>query len=184
MGCYKQLIFSVICLLCSISFCACGFFTNSNENVFSQYDPTELDSDDYPFAEETAKNILQFINQAEKESLMEMFAESVISEYDVNKQIDDFMEFFQGESSSYENVRCGIRESSFREECYTYKSVRILIEEVVTDLDEKYDIELEYVLVCEEDETQVGISKLFIRDSDDPLGNQCLIGKGGSYRND
>ncbi len=180
---YKQLILGIMCLMCCVSICACGFSSNSSGNISIKYDPSDLDSDDYPFAEETAKNVLKYLEHDENESLMKMFAESVIFKYDINKQIDDAMEFFQGESASYENIRCGIRESSYREESYTYKSVRIVVENVVTDSNEEYDIELEYILVSEEDETQVGISKLFIRDSDDPLRNLCLIGEGGDYSN-
>ncbi len=162
-------------MMCSVCIFACND---------KKYNPADLDSDDYPFAEETAENVLEYLDCDKDESLLAMFSESAIQGFDVDKQIDDAMDFFQGESTSYKTIRCGIRESKFREETYTYKSVRIVIEDVATDSDAEYDIELEYVLVCEEDKTQIGISKLFIRDTDESLENYCLIGEGGNYSND
>ena len=178
----KRIVIALILVLCSLAVCSCGLssFKNSKDSL-SKYNPSELNADDYPFAKETMMTILKCFNEDDSVSLKELFSETLMLEYDIDKQIEEAMKFYKDNCVSHADVRCGIRESNFREERYIYKNIRIVMEDVVTDKNNKYDIEVECVLVNDDDKTQVGLSKLFISDSNNSLETYCLIGDGGNY---
>lgn len=147
----------------------------------SEYIPRESGSDDYPFAESTIETVLKCLDENDSQTLKELFSESVILKYDVDKQIEDAMTFYEGKSNSYDDVRNGIRRADFRKDHYVYKSIRTVMGNIITDNNKTYTIELEYILVDDKDETNIGLSKLFVRDFYDPIKNRCLVGDDGDY---
>ena len=137
-----------------------------------------------PFAKSTMAAVLKCLDEDDCDSLKALFSEAVISEYDIDKQIDEAMEFYEGVSVSHDTVHNEIQSSHFRVDYYSYKSIRTTMDNVVTDQGGKYDIEVIYVLVDEEDASQIGISQLFIWNSDNPEECYYLLGYNGNFPKD
>lgn len=179
----KKKILVIILLLCCFSMYSCN--TTSipfiADNGPSEYIPRDWGSDDYPFAKETMIEVLRCLDENDKETLKSLFSESVASGYDLDKQIEEAMIFYEGKSNSHDDVSNEIRRADFRKDHYAYKSIRTVIDNVITDNNKTYMIECVYILVDDKDETNIGLSKLFINDFYDPIGNYYLVGDDGDY---
>lgn len=166
----KKLINKIIILSLCFIFCSCGI-------SLKKYDPSVRFADDYPFAEETMMTVLKCFDEKDTETLKGLFSESVASEYDLDKQIEEAMNCYEGKSTSHDDVRSGISEAHFNKDHYEYKSIRTVMDNITTDNDKAYMIEFIYVLVDEKDETQIGLDKLFLRDPNKPDKDEiCSVG--------
>lgn len=89
--------------LCSFIFCSCS-------SSLQEYDPSDLSDDDYPFAEETMMTVLKCFDEKDTETLKSLFSESVVSAYDLDKQIEEAMNYYEGRSTSHDDVSSDISE--------------------------------------------------------------------------
>lgn len=170
-----KVIISLIC--CGVTACviavSCGIsYISEKLNLKDQkeYDPTKIWSDDYPFAEETMLAVLKCFDERDKETLKSMFSEKAKSSYNLDKEIDIAMDFYEGKSVSRDRVHNDIGNSYSKKDennmpiCHMYKSIRTTIRSIITDSNKEYMIEMIYILVNEEDEKSIGISGITISD--------------------
>lgn len=156
---------------------SCGM-SSLKDNSSGNYDPSKISANDYPFAKETMLTVLKCFDKKDKETLKSLFSESVSSKNKLDKQIENALVVYEGKSISHNDIRSGIYQNSSKDGHYEYKSIRVVSENIVTDNDKTYTIEMIYVLINEKDNTQTGISKIFLRDSYDKYGiNLAFIGE-------
>lgn len=172
----KKILVLLIFSLCSFVLCSCDMPSIVNRSS-SEYNPSDWSADDYPFAEETMMTVLKSFDEKDKKTLKDLFSKSNVSEFDLDKQIEEALKCYEGKSTSHDDVRSGISESHFNKDHYEYKSIRTVMDNIMTDNDKAYMIEFIYVLVDEEDETQIGLDTLFLRDPNQPDKDViCSIG--------
>ncbi len=174
----KKICSVLICFLCGLFFFSCDI---TNSNNISEYSPIDWDANDMPFAKSTITTVLKCLNENDHASLKNLFSEAVTLQYDIDKQIEEAMDFYEGVSTYHNKIENEIFSTQFRVDHYSYKSIRTTMDNVITDNGSKYDIEMIYVLVDEEDDAQIGISQLFIWNSDNPEECYYLLGYNGSF---
>lgn len=172
----KKIFTLLIFSLCSFVLCSCSMSSIINDSS-SEYDPNDLFADDYPFAEETMMTVLKCFDEKDTETLKSLFSESVVSAYDLDKQIEEAMNYYEGRSTSHDDVSSDISESNYSQDHYVYKSIRTVMDNIMTDNNKAYRIDFIYVLVDEKDETKIGLDTLFLRDPNQPDKDViCSIG--------
>ena len=83
----KKIIYLLFCVVC---LAAC-----KSSNID---DPTDINSYDRPFATEIMQKIITAFDEEDSEVLMELFSEDVKQHYDIEKQIEEAMEYYKGKS--------------------------------------------------------------------------------------
>ena len=131
------------------------------------YDAADLFADDSKFAEEKMLSVLNCFDDNDTAGLKELFSESVVKHNELDKQIEKAFDSYDGKSVSHKEAECEICQSECGKDHYTYKSIRIIMDNVVTNSNKEYFIELVYVLVNEEDPSQVGLLQLSLYDAKD-----------------
>jgi len=173
----KEFLILILYLLLGFVLCSCGV-ASSLGNTSKEYNPSEISANDYPFAVKTMESVLKCFNENDKETLKKLFSESISSKNELDKQIENALVVYEGKSISHNDIRSGIYQKSSKDGQYEYKSIRVVLENVVTDNDKTYNIEMIYVLVNEKDTAQIGISKIFLRDPNNIAGdNIAFIGE-------
>ncbi len=159
----------IIAVSCGISYIS----EKLNLKEPKEYDPREWRSNDQPYAEEIMLNVLKCFDEKDKKTLKNMFsAQKVSSCLDLDKRIDEAMNYYEGQSVSHDEPRCSACSSHFNRDHYEYKSVLIKTENIVTDTGKTYPkIELIYVLVSDEDPSKIGLVSIYFSDEN---GNVIL----------
>ena len=75
-----------------------AFLSFSSCNSKDDYDPTDIDSYNRPFAVETMQKIITAFDNEDSETLEKLFSEVAKQNYDIEKQIEEAMEYYKGKS--------------------------------------------------------------------------------------
>jgi len=142
------------------------------------YNPKELGSNDYPFALETMQKIVTAFDEEDSEALVEMFSDRARENYDIEGQIEEALEYYNGKSiSSVDKLTCCDRTSAhIKDGSYKYKTINFVLLNMETDAGEEYSIDVYYVLVDEEEPSRIGLSQIFFIDPEDNVGFELAIG--------
>ena len=154
----------IMSFLCSIILSSCSLPLDLNES--SEYNPRDLFSRDYPFAKETALEVIRCLDSDDSEALKSLISDDVVLGCNIDERINELFDFYKGKSVSYERISSGIQSSEYRKDHYQYKAIEIDIDDILTDENESYSLELWYVLVDDENPSQIGISKIFFRNDE------------------
>ena len=151
----------MIAVSCGISYISDKF----NPKEAKEYNPREWRANDHPYAEEIMLNVLKCFDEKDKEALKNMFSKKAQSAYNFEKEIDEAMDLYDGKSVSHDEIYCGAQGAHFNRNHYEYKSVLIKTENIVIDTGKTYPkIELTYVLVSDENPSEIGLRSIFFSD--------------------
>lgn len=160
-----KLIFPVLfCIMLS----SCGMISSVMEES-EEYDPADIFANDYPFAEETALKVVDCLNESDEEGLKALLSESVLSQEDVDAQIDELFDFYKGKSVSHNEVRRNEASTESRDGRYVFKILEIDVHQILTDENETYNLEFYYGVVDDKNPSNIGILKLWFRDEEGRL---------------
>ena len=154
------------------------FLSFSSCNLKDDYDPTDINSYDRPLAVETMQKIITAFDNEDSETLEELFSEVAKQNYDIEKQIEEAMEYYKGKSvNPCEDVSYFFTNSSkISDNKYYYKSIQFMLLNMETDAGESYSFNVFYTLVDENDPSQIGLSKIYFIDPEDNVGYELAIG--------
>ena len=137
------------------------------------YDPHESSLDqDIEYTKSVCADVIRCFDEGDAESLKQLFSEYSIEISDLDADIEYAMEIYDGRSISYDySHRRGSTDVS--NGYYYYKSSVGYIENLVTDSNREYYIQVKVVLVSDDEPEKVGIKTIEIMDPNNE--NQTLI---------
>lgn len=95
-----------------------------------------------------------------------LLSESVLSQEDVDAQIDELFDFYKGKSISHNDVRRNEASTESRDGRYVFKILEIDVHQILTDENETYNLEFYYGVVDDKNNSNIGILKLWFRDEE------------------
>jgi len=110
--------------------------------------------------------------------LLELFSEAAKENYDLEKQIDEAMEYYKGKSlEPCTDVTYFLTNSeAIADNKYYYKSISFLLLNMKTDAGETYSFDVFYTRVDENNPSRVGLSKIYFKPPEDNVGYILAIG--------
>lgn len=122
-------------------------------------------------AREQCEIVLQCLDEDDVEGLKKIICYSTLETRDIGNQIDIAMDFFEGKTTSYEDITTS--------EICSYSNGKIeklvlssQIRNIVTDIGKEYEIFVSSYIICSEDREREGICEILIKGS----GSECKIG--------
>lgn len=168
----KFIILILFCIL--LSSCSYPLLDKTKDS----YNPAEPGADDYSFAEETGLEVLRCLDENDVEGFKTLLSEATMSKPNAEKQIEMLFDFYEGISTSHDEVRSGKSSAKFREDHYEYKSIYIYIHNIMTDEGKSYNLEFYYVLVDSDDPSKIGISEIVFRDDNGDFALRIFANDG------
>lgn len=151
---------SIIFLFASMTFiftgCFKGSFINSDK-----------------IAKQQCEAVLEYLDNDDVEGLKSMFCNKTVSSLDLDEQIQDAMNVFEGKTISYQALT-SIGGRSYENGQITRLDITPSIINIVTDTDKEYEITFYSYLICVDDRDKEGISKISIKFEN---GQECIIGE-------
>lgn len=121
-----------------------------------------------------AEDVFNYLKNKDAEGLKSLFCDKIIdSSEDLDDQIKEAMDFFDGKIVSYEQISSGSGGSSNRNGKTVELSATPHIKGIITDTGEKYEIFFNTYIIITDYEDRVGISQLTIKSDD---GRKCVVG--------
>ncbi len=120
-----------------------------------------------------AEQIIECLNNNNSKELKSMFSKYSTDSYDLDNQIKELFDFFDGEIVSYDDFDSGTGQETISKGKTTLLTISPIIKNVVTDTGKVFEIRFFAYLACEDDENEVGISSIIISSSD---GDECIVG--------
>lgn len=121
-----------------------------------------------------SEELLQYLNDKDEKGLKSMFCNSTKSSTNFDNQIEEVMDFFEGEITTEDPEIITSSGGSVRGGKTKKIHISPHITNVETDAGKSYDIKFYSYLVNTEYEDKVGISKLLIKSED---GKECVVGE-------
>ena len=121
----------------------------------------------------TCDKIINYLENGDNEGLKKMFCNKTLDNENIDEEIEDAIDFFNGKVKSYDVKILGSGES-FRDGKREYLSISPRIENIVTDTNNQYKIEVYYYIVYRDDIDKEGISEITIESE---TGEKCTIGQ-------
>lgn len=158
----KKAIIILMAILCCCTIAACSF----ESDVSSEYNPSFWGSVDNDFAKDTMRTVVTCLIEKDTSKLSEMFSKTLLDENSLlERKIILISDLLTTDVLSYGEISCEIKSSSFEKNHYTFKSIRVVLEDIFVNDQEDYYLELWYTLVDENNPNNIGISKLILRDN-------------------
>lgn len=129
-----------------------------------EYDPRDVLADDYPFATETMSEVLRCFNEKDSEALKSLFSQQLSSASNIDEQLENAMNYYEGRSVSHDEVRCMDKSThSLGNGYYSLKIISVDMKNIITDADKTYDLKFWYVLVNDDAPSEIGLYKIFFK---------------------
>ena len=132
---------------------------------------------------ENCKDILKYLDDGDKEKLKNMFCKKILFAEEeeeeeeriqiLDRQIEEAIDFFEGRTVSYK-TKTSIGTISSEHGIVTRLRLNVIIEDIKTDTDKKYNVKFYLYLICEEDRDIEGITKISIKSDS---GEERVIGQ-------
>ena len=153
----------IIGLMILVFLCSCGI-NHSNDNVTNQYSSKEPLKEDYKFAKDIALKVIDYLDKENIEDFKELLSDSIITQDDLDEQIEVLFNFCENGNVTSKDITTEYGASHYEYNHYSFKSVKVTIEDAIVLDDECYNIDFYYVLTDEDNKRNIGLSKLLIRD--------------------
>lgn len=150
----KKYICYFILLLC-IFLCSC--VDNREKNDDNKY----------------ALKVLCCFDNNDSQALENMFSEFARSKYNINRDVESVMDFYDGKLINYE-IKCSTLSSSYDKNGILDKQVKCNINKILTDSGHIYELEIYIYTICKEDPNIIGIDKIKVTDES---GKSISIGR-------
>jgi hypothetical protein len=121
-----------------------------------------------------AKELLGYLSENDAEGVKSMFCDQTKESPDLDQQIEDALEFFEGKVITDDPMILVGSEEAMEKGRVTWLNVSPSIEEIETNAGKTYKILFYSYLVCAENEEIVGVSEIDIYSAD---GEVCTIGE-------
>jgi len=155
-----KLIKLICCVICCILMCSCRK-TSSGNVESSKYNPSDLYANDYNYAKEVALKVIGCLENEDKAAFKNMLSDTALRLNDVEEQIDTLFEFCKEHNLSCDVIKSDIASSKRQNKTYTYKSIRIVVENALQNDNGLYDLEFFYVLVDDSNSKSIGVSQMY-----------------------
>lgn len=152
-------------LIVSIVFIISSIFIGCSKSQFKVISSNKI-------AKQNCKIVLNSLECGDKEALKKLFCNKVKCSTEIDSQIQDAINFFEGKAVSYD-ISTDAGESSYRNGKVDYMNVQPQITDIVTDANKKYNIIFYMYIVCLDDQDKVGVSKICIKSDS---GEELIIG--------
>ena len=154
----KYLIIILICLI-GISSSGCAV---------SQV--LENKADNQKHAEEVSKKLIRYINEKDVDGIEQLFNQYSRNEDKLRKDIEDFLDYIDGEIEDYDFNYRGEISSSIRDGKWTKQETQTQLENIITDTGKKYyQIAFCEYVIYTEDKDKIGIALLTLHDENNKL---------------
>ena len=157
-----------VILLIMVAFTGCSFINKDTEKNEDYQSPKE-------YATEQSEYIMECIVNKDKEGLKSVFSKHIAETHNLDKEIDEFFEFIDGEIISYdepEGYEGGYR---MRYGEYTEKVLTGEINNILTKNGANYSVGMRMYSIYKENRDHEGVSIINIIKEGDTL-KQCAIG--------
>lgn len=115
-------------------------------------------------SEDKSKKILNYLQDEDSEGLKKMFCQKVKNTEDLDSQIEDAFDFFDGKVISHDNILSNESQTVKKGEV-TYLYISPRIENIKTDSTKTYNIYVCYYVVNINNKDLEGLSKIIIEDN-------------------
>ena len=158
----------IIILLAVLVLTGCSVTNKTDEKKEEYQSPKE-------YATEQSEYIMECIVNKDKQGLKSVFSEHISETHDLDKEIDEFFEFIDGEIVSYDEPEG--YEGGYTMEYGKYKEKELQgeIKNIKTNKDEKYGISIHIYQIHENDKDKVGVNYISVLDENSWIGE-------GAYR--
>lgn len=129
--------------------------------------------------EERSLEVLECFDKHDKESLMEMFAPAISSNYSLSEQIDKVFAIYDSKSVKYERLDAEGFSSGKKDGVYYLREYRGAILDIELENDEMFNLIIYMCYVDDKNPDMIGIKKIYLKDDED-----CNLRIIGSYNND
>ena len=146
-------------LIVMFVFVGCSFINEDDEQKKENQLPKE-------YATEQGKYIMECIVNKDKEGLKSVFSKHIAETHDLDKEIDEFFEFIDGEIISYDEPEGYEGGYTMRDGGYTEKELYGEIDNIKTDKGKTYSIGYQSYSIYKSKESYVGVRIVNIRDED------------------
>lgn len=156
----KKIIFTFMLMICTALFSSCVSIDVYDPHGF--YPEQEATQN-----EEILKEIIACFDNKDVETLKNMFSSYVQSTCNLDEQIEIAFSNYKGVSTSYDGFwDSGIISSHIKNGNYRMKMIGADMREIITDENEIYFIKFRRFVVYDNDESQLGVCKIYLCDSD------------------
>jgi len=152
----KQL---AVVLLVMVVLTGCSFINKDEDKKEENQTPKE-------YATEQSEYIMECIVNKDKEGLKSVFSKHIAETHDLDKEIDEFFEFIDGEIVSYDEPEGHEGGYKMKEGEYTEKKLYGEIDNIKTDKGKTYSIGYQSYSIYKSNEEYVGVRIVNIRDED------------------
>ncbi len=114
---------------------------------------------------ELALEVLRCLDEEDTESLKSLFCEEIQNTHNLDEEIKEAMEYYDGKTVEYSNIQIGGGDS-MRDGKIVKLGVVPVVRNIETDAQRKYKIAIHSYLIYEEKQNLVGITYINIIDED------------------
>ena len=118
-------------------------------------------------ATEQSKYIMECIVNKDKEGLKSVFSKHVSETHDLDKEIEEFFAFIDGEIVSYDEPEGNEGGYTRRDGEYTEKMLNGHTKKIITDVGKEYRVSFMMYQICKANEEKVGVKRITIIDKTD-----------------
>ncbi len=154
----KKILCVILLIINMVSMCGCA---NGAPNEFKE-------------GKSLALEVLRCLDEEDTESLKSLFCEEVQSTHNLDEEIKEAMEYYDGKTVEYRNIQIGGGDS-VRDGKIVKLDIVPVVRNVETDAQKKYNIAIHSYLIYEEKPSCVGITYINIIDKDNDM--EFLIGE-------
>ena len=130
----------------------------------------ENKADNQKHAEEVSKELIRCINERDLDGIEQMFNQYSRNEKKLRKDIEDFLDYIDGEIEDYDFNYRGEISSSIRDGKWTRQETQTKLENIITDTGKKYyQITFSEYVISTEKKDKEGISILTLHDENNKL---------------
>lgn len=149
----KILVLNLIFLLVMLTGCN---FNNSDETDELDLHTSER-KEESEYCREILDEVIRCLDEDDSEALKEMFSEHCKSKCDLDSDIEEAFDFYQGKLVSLEEYTYGRASCSVEYGYFSYKSGEPEYMKVTTTENEEYKIRVDVVLVDDNDTSNIGV---------------------------
>ncbi len=147
---------------------ACLLGVSSSGCAVSQV--LENKADNQKHAEEVSKKLIRYINEKDIDGIEQLFNQYSRNEDKLRKDIEDYLDYIDGEIEEYNFNYRGDVSSSIRNGNWTKQETETKLENIITDTGKKYyQITFSEYVIYTEDKDKEGISILTLHDENNKL---------------
>ena len=117
-----------------------------------------------------AEEIIECVVRKDKEGLKSVFSKHISETHNLDKEIDEFFEFIDGEIVSYDTPEGSMGGGRKRDGEYVERTTGGQIENIITSTGNKYMISFMTYYICEENKDKEGVSVLGVVDANSYKG--------------